>query len=259
MTKIFKSILLVSDIDGTFVNDKGESIKENIDAVEYFKANGGIFTFATGRYEQDRLVQNFKHYPNAPGVYTNGSNVYDFSDEKMIYKQCLDSRDIIDTLYDIREKYIDISISYTTDDGIELLDKRNEYIKSYNWYKIVMVGDSDVLDEIREYINSIYGDIYAYNKSVSTLFEILDKDATKGTMVKNLHEYLNDKYNAKLKLYAIGDYENDISMLNYADISACPSNAIEMVKKVCDITVCSNNEGAVADLIYKIEKEIENG
>jgi len=263
MNKIFDGILLVSDIDGTFLDEKKQLLKKNLDAVEYFKANGGMFTFATGRYEKGEQIQEMKNYVNAPAICTNGACIYDFSIERVIHKQCLDGREIIETLYKIKEKYSNINvitIRYTYEDDIVFINNNNkEEILTYDWYKIVIIGDGDILDEIREYLTDIYGDKYAYSKSESTLFEILDKDATKGTMIQYLHKYLNEKYNRKLKLYAIGDYENDIPMLRYADFAACPDNALDIVKAECDLVVCNQDDGSVADLIYKIEEEIRHG
>ena len=48
----------------------------------------------------------------------------------------------------------------------------------------------------------------------------------------------------------MGDYNNDMAMLEYADFAACPSNAINEVKAVCDM-VCRADctEGAVAETI----------
>ena len=38
-------------------------------------------------------------------------------------------------------------------------------------------------------------------------------------------------------------------MLKSADIAACPSNAAQGIKDICDIVTCSNDEGAIARLI----------
>ena len=47
--KKFEGCLICTDLDGTlFRSDKTVS-KENIDAIEYFKSEGGYFTFVTGR------------------------------------------------------------------------------------------------------------------------------------------------------------------------------------------------------------------
>ena len=51
---------------------------------------------------------------------------------------------------------------------------------------------------------------------------------------------------------AIGDYYNDMELLRTADISAAPANALPEVRETADHIVCSNNEGAVADLIERI-------
>ena len=45
----FDGMLICTDLDGTLLrNDKTISC-ENIDAIEYFKQEGGYFTFVTGR------------------------------------------------------------------------------------------------------------------------------------------------------------------------------------------------------------------
>ena len=46
---IFEGVLICTDLDGTLLrNDKSIS-RENLDAIEYFKAQGGLFTIVTGR------------------------------------------------------------------------------------------------------------------------------------------------------------------------------------------------------------------
>ena len=47
--KKFEGILITTDLDGTLLNDEHIIPKENLDAIEYFKENGGYFTFITGR------------------------------------------------------------------------------------------------------------------------------------------------------------------------------------------------------------------
>lgn len=56
----------------------------------------------------------------------------------------------------------------------------------------------------------------------------------------------------KLRIYAVGDFENDYDMLLAADLAACPSNAIESISEISDIRLCSSDEGAIADLIELI-------
>ena len=68
-------------------------------------------------------------------------------------------------------------------------------------------------------------------------------------------------------LVCIGDFYNDVSMLEIADIAACPDNAPDDIKAMCQIVqnnipdkqdrkivTCNNNEGALADLIEILEK-----
>ena len=45
----FDGILICTDLDGTLLRKDKSVSKENIEAIEYFKKEGGLFTFVTGR------------------------------------------------------------------------------------------------------------------------------------------------------------------------------------------------------------------
>ena len=64
--------------------------------------------------------------------------------------------------------------------------------------------------------------------------------------------FLRSRYQSAT-LYAIGDYDNDAEMLRHADVAACPENASEEIKKIAAIHVCHCKDGALADLIEKID------
>ena len=59
----------------------------------------------------------------------------------------------------------------------------------------------------------------------------------------------------KMKLFACGDYENDITMLRAADFSVCPENAIPEVKELVDLCLCHCDRGLIADLIDRLDKD----
>ena len=45
----FDKILICTDLDGTLFRNNKTISSENIKAIEYFKSEGGFFTFVTGR------------------------------------------------------------------------------------------------------------------------------------------------------------------------------------------------------------------
>ena len=56
------------------------------------------------------------------------------------------------------------------------------------------------------------------------------------------------------KTVAIGDFDNDVEMLKAAKLGVAVSNASRQVLDVADIVTVSNEEHALADLIYGLEK-----
>ena len=55
-----------------------------------------------------------------------------------------------------------------------------------------------------------------------------------------------------IKTVGVGNHENDLSLLNAADVSACPADAEPFVLEKAAIHLCPHDEGALADLISRI-------
>ncbi|MBQ7398681.1 MAG: HAD hydrolase family protein, partial [Clostridia bacterium] len=55
-----------------------------------------------------------------------------------------------------------------------------------------------------------------------------------------------------VKVFGVGDYENDLALLGAADVAVCPANAHAAVKKISNMVLCSNDEGVIADLIERL-------
>ena len=61
----------------------------------------------------------------------------------------------------------------------------------------------------------------------------------------------------KNKIVAIGDFENDVEMIKKAGVGIAVANACPAAKEVADIVTVSNEEHAIAKIIYSIEEIIK--
>ena len=246
--------VIVTDLDGTLLNDKTKVPQSNLDAIKKFTSAGGYFTLASGRYgnKVGELFPDFEKYINAPAVLCNGAYLCDFQKNEIVFENPTPTDKYMPIINGILSGFPDL-------DDMVIVVKRNGVFTPINpkdlhddyIYKVVAYAPSDYLLKVREYAEKNFSDIWYFSKSSKTLFEILNPNATKGKTIIKLKE-LYAKMGMDVKIIAVGDYENDYDMLCCADIAACPSNAIDKVKEVCDIHLCDNNTGCIADLIDRI-------
>ena len=271
----FDDILIVSDIDGTFLGKKSRVVPENVEAIEYFKSQGGHFTIATGRMEVDlRLIPlDLAALVNAPVIIANGACMYDLSRQTPILADYIDAERLTKAAQFIRERFPEIGLRVSTPRGF-LTDMITPHLKldfigdimdtvavkpisewreaCDDWYKMVIRGDSDDLDLVRAAVEERFGDAFDYCKSGAKYYELLGRGCGKARMLTRLRDHLQGELGRPITVYACGDYENDISMLRAADVAACPANAIDAVKSICKMTLCDHDEGFIADLIRHI-------
>ncbi len=270
----FDGKIIVSDIDGTFLGNR-EGVERNIAAIKYFQQNGGKFTFATGRihFNISTILENYGgNICNAPAICANGACIYDFEKKNVIREVVIDPMLAIEVFKYVHKITPDVGIRCSTDYGF-LTDKPIGLVapefknapKGYltvakpfeEWtndviYKVVCRVYPEVCDIIRKNVELSFGDQFEYSTSSTDFYELNYRGCTKAEGIAFLRE-LYSKEGKEAYIYAIGDYENDMQMLGAADFAACPENALDAVKAICDKTFGVCRDGAVADLIEYID------
>ena len=83
--------LIVSDLDATLLNSRGQISDRTIEAIRCFQELGGLFTYATGRSEVSSKVFADQVGIKIPGIAYNGAKVVSHLDGKVIYETFLDA------------------------------------------------------------------------------------------------------------------------------------------------------------------------
>lgn len=243
----FDNILIMSDLDGTFTDSKSQIVPRNIGALRYFTGNGGRFGFATGRlpYYMEHLNASIKGVVNAPCIICNGAALYDYETDETFEVIPLNNDIAAPFVEEIKEKY-------------PMISHRHEWIDGFGILRYSFDGTPESVDEIRDIYGKKYEKYFALMKPCNDIYEFQDVNATKGLGIGRLRKHLlsTGKADSNLKIFAVGDYENDLAMLKAADVACCPANAIDEVKAICKIHLCHCDGGAIADLIDKIEKDL---
>jgi hydroxymethylpyrimidine pyrophosphatase-like HAD family hydrolase len=121
-------------------------------------------------------------------------------------------------------------------------------------YKLTLRDNYEVLKEVESELLKRFEGQFNICFSDSTILEVMPLGVSKAMALVELRDMLSEDGSKKL-LYTVGDYENDIEMHELADVSVCPANAIDKVKDICDIKLCDNDSGVIADLIELLDKK----
>ena len=99
-------------MDGTFFGDKASKVQRNLDAIKYFKENGGKFTFATGRvhYNITYAGDGIAELCNCPAICANGSCIYDFEMGVALHEKYMDTAAVVD-----KQKFLVTPYQYKKD------------------------------------------------------------------------------------------------------------------------------------------------
>lgn len=258
----YNGYLILTDIDGTLTPRAGEVTKENTDAIEYFKENGGLFTFATGRIPE--YLSRFPFRANAPIVTTNGTLMCD-GDGNTLWKKTMPVEDCKEVLRHIVENHAGVKTVQRCFEGeeelkIEFLPPM-ESLASFEdgcpTYKTVFICETeeDALRLMEDLIDR-YSERFSYDRSWPVGLEMHHKHSGKGECVKILRQMLPQIHT----IITAGDYENDLTMLREADIGCAVANAIPAVKEAADRIIVHCDEHAIAHIIYDLIPSLtENG
>jgi hypothetical protein len=259
----YNKILLLSDMDGTLLDSKSRVSKENQAAVKKFIEHGGRFGIATGRSQLNSVLFLDEIQVNAPCILYNGGALYDFAAKRFISMNELPKQGLVEFIKYCLKEYPKAAIQIycpemcyfvseeeRTGKDIVALHQPCRFCKidrlmDRPWIKILISTEAKQLQAIHKAMADFGLEKIDTVFSSEIYLEVLPFGVNKGSALTRLREYLGEDY----IIYAVGDYNNDVEMLQAADIGIATGNALASLKEVADkITVC-NDEHAIADII----------
>lgn len=258
------------DLDGTLLNDEKKVCRRNDEAIEEAVSRGHHVITATGRPLESAIIGAKNAGLDREGCYIlsyNGGLIYECSTNKILYEETLPMPLVQQMFEAARGAGIHIQ-AYC--EGKVWCEADTEEVRHYHRngqmpYEI----HKDVPGELRENTRKLIVIAFDHQRllefqkktqgiwqgSADTIFstpyylEVLPKGISKGSGIRKMSEVLGFSMEDTI---AVGDEENDISMIREAHLGVAMTNAIPKAKEAADyITTANNNEGGVGEVIEK--------
>ncbi|MBR4544447.1 MAG: HAD family phosphatase [Oscillibacter sp.] len=268
-----ESKILFLDLDGTLLNDRKELTDGNRQAISDAIGRGHRVVIASGRPLKSVRAQAARFGLDAPGCYAiayNGAVVYDFTQQRQIFRRSMEPDDLYTVFDEARRRGIYIQ-TYDREDVVIEPGSSTEYAERYCAriqleYRVIADVRKDLsempvkalsidfdgqekTDAFRRWILSeMPGRLDSYFSDKHFL-EIVPAGVNKGQGILKLCELLGVPPERSV---AAGDEANDMDMIRTAGVGAAMSNAIPELKAAADyVTRRDNNHDGVAEIIAR--------
>ena len=266
--------LIVSDVDGTLLTSDRRLSDENIAGIKKAKEQNIKFTISTGR-----VVSMLDYYIKTleittPAIAFNGAVAWDPVSKETIYDIPMDKEELYELLdlckyYELDYGVMTMGVNYFSPNSfrikryqgynefakshgmsimeVDVFDEKHSCIDGVKVYKLLITEkDSKKIKVMVDHLQSMKTTGYTFSEP--TLLDISEKSADKGFGVKRLAQYYGLKPE---EVCAIGDYDNDISMLSYAGFSVAMGNAQPNVKEHAFYVTETNDDNGLAQVLNK--------
>lgn len=263
--------LIVSDFDGTLIDDNQRILPEVRYAIEKYVAAGGIFAVCTGRMLSSILPQVRALGLKGLVIAYQGTVIADIESGKIIKSGGMNSSDVAEICNTIQDMgyglnvYCDENIytDYSDDNkflkkyeeiigvtAVHIDGKMSELIIKNNMFcqKVLTIVSESEREGFYYRLNKRLGDRFDVTCSATVLVEVSPLGDNKGEALKFLAEHYNIPIE---KTVAVGDNLNDLPMIKVAGVGCAVGNAAKQLKEAADFISVSNNEGALAQIVKK--------
>lgn len=263
----FQGYLICTDCDGTLTYEAGKVSEENARAIRYFQQEGGLFTLATGRFPGHAYEFREKVQVNAPVVALNGTVLYDLENKRVLHEWTAEKKDCFRLFDYIHRNFPDVRelwVNYTYQDSVSFKPAEHEAgdgaLEAFfdrlpdRLYKCLSFQEPELTLRIQRDLKQRFGDRFRFDRSWPEGLEIQPAYSGKGIAVQYMKENLGADIHTTV---GVGDYENDLTLLEYADIGYAVENAVGCVKEAANRITVSNQEHAIARIIRDLEAGLE--
>lgn len=268
--------LYVSDLDGTLFNSQKGVSALSVNHINQCVRQGMLFTVATARmpYGCDTRLERLDLH--VPSILTNGVFLYDFMRGSYISVEAIPA-EAAEKALEVFGRHGSSCFLYVYEAGGIGIFFDNPALESQTQYYserakeacreirvvadlrrqldgedrqvvyLALTGDAGTLTPIRDELEAIEGLSVAYYLNIYNNLYCLEAFSAKASK-KNALEKLS-KLIEYDELVVFGDNLNDLSMIEVADRSYAPANALEIVKEKVTGVLDSNDNDGVAKFL----------
>lgn len=258
--------LLALDLDGTTLNPQHELNQATIDAVQAATARGVRVVLASGRLPHS--IAPFARALGLSGVHIglNGGVAFD-AQGKLLHQHLLTLEQLTLAHEVLAQEGLEPMVFGSGGIWAPQITDEVEYVVSYgeppartydlrrlaaieNPVKVLTVLNSGPRDA--EIAALVEPRLHAV-RTGPRFFEFMAPGVNKGAA---LTEYLTDLGLTKDDVMAVGDSENDATLLQAAGFAVAMGNAVEAIKNLADVITGPNGEDGVAQAIRQFILEL---
>lgn len=187
-------------------------------------------------------------------VHYHGYNVLYVNEKNDMNKSWAIANIVVDEAKELIEENYQDQLSHFR---IEEVGSLSEFVKNE---KNPAVYKATVINDNTELVESLYQEISQWPELSVTRtgpkrFDINAANVSKKTALETVCRLKNI---SSKEVVAVGDYDNDSAMLEWAGLGIAMGNGNELVKKLADVTTFSNEEDGVAHIIEEYFKDMED-
>lgn len=259
--------IVVTDLDGTLLNDEGRVSDVDAAALRRFAAAGGVVVLATGRSASSAL--SLVEETGASWIVAcNGAVVLEVGRPDPHFHAALPPDVAADILESVPRQ--GLSIRLYMDDFFVCEEDIEEYrrlarerhmrfrvvrplsrameVLGLSPEKIGIVGLASVIEQVRELLASRFDGAFSMEKVFAfSGLELMAAGVDKGKGLRIVRQKLGVP---KDRVMAIGDDANDVALFQEAGLRVAMANAFGELKRVADVETKANTDGGVA---YAVE------
>lgn len=267
--------ILFCDFDGTLAADDNTVSSANRAAIQDYVKRGGMFVLATGRLFRSARPLAVDLGLHGPIIACQGAGVYDIDSGACLWSSTLENALAVQVAKYLESRPECVPMMYLDDMCCTV--ERNPYTDKF--VQICNIPYRTTGQKLSEYLTehpdarpskllalvhpkdaqalcadgkAQLGDAVEFCRSQASIVEIMPPYANKGLACK----FLCEKYAIDpSRTIAMGDSENDLSMIQFAGLGIAVRNAFEEVRARADQVVTDNNDNAVAQVIERWGKE----
>ncbi len=216
---------LVCDIDGTIMDKDFPTSRGTKEALWRLQKNGVGVTLATGRneWEARAIVQDLQIA--SPVILANGAQIYDFTQESLLYGQQMDPLKLSTFLQDYQDP--NATVSWHDGVGWESLPVPIflERCRILRIKRLVIKNPQGVS------LKSSIGSPFWAFRDEDGRCEITPKSAQKGDGLRSLCRISGIRPD---QVVAVGNDSNDLSLLKLAGLGLAVGDGVEVLKELAD-------------------------